>query len=513
MPDNASFEVSPTSLNFGTVTSGATNTLTVTVTNPTNSNVSVSCGSPFTCSPATVPANGSTTVSVVYTASGNTTHSGTLSFSGQPSTVGLSGTSTTSAAEALSSSETSDRTEDGLDNPTVNRFRLHVPTKNTQLIMGKRFAGTTGNSYDGFGLSTEGDIFINAFGSSSDLFLQGTKDVLLQSSEGSTFTLAKGDNVVAGAGSANMMSGGGVLIVAGHGEEPVAANGTDPPDIQGIKDLQASRGTAAAIFTAFDASVAFGSAIRGAYGIWQGGMETARHKKLQTALSGMAAVAGVVGGSFSASGAFPGSVVYGAGGVMLASPAFSGFYSIGGLVLMSTYPFLFGVDAEVYGLNTANLTSLVDTNVSSRKSTTVDSGDHVKIHAGGTTGGTGKIGMQAHEVNVGLPYTGAPTIRTRKVTLGTVNPLNRVALDDNAGAVTLDAAQKMELTVGLWKIEVTPTGITIGKAGNVPSIEVSALNSSIKFNAGYVGIRDIGGGQIQSQNGQLTFSGTRCTIL
>jgi hypothetical protein len=204
-------------------------------------------------------------------------------------------------------------------------------------------------------------------------------------------------------------------------------------------------------------------------------------------------------------------VVYGAGGVMLASPAFSGFYSVSGLVLMSTYPFLCGLDAEVFAFNNANLTGMVAAHVSGKRSASIDSASHVKIGAGPATGGGGKIGIEAQQINVGLPYDGVPTVRTTQVTVGTVNPLNRIEVKDAPGEIEVKAATAVKLVVGTWTVEVKPNGITIGTASGAPAIKIGPQNMTLS--AQLVQVKDALGGQVKLQNGGFVLTGTKGRIL
>lgn len=510
---------SPTSVDFGSVLSGQTETRQINVTWDGTTAVPINVSSPFSVSPSSVPPGGGA-ITVSYAASGARRQAGAIRFRGHGEVrIRLVGTSI-NPIEVVSSHESGDEDQNPATAQTLNRFRLYVPTFDTQLVMGRRFAGLTGNAYNGCGLGTTGDIFVNAHGDESRLWMQAKKDVLLQSSSESVYTLAAKDNVIAGKGSASMMSGGGVLIVAGHGEEPVSANGTDPPDIQGIKDLRKNRGTVATAFAALDGALSFIAAGRALYGIWQD-RENVHNKRMQTALSALGAAANVVGGSLSFAGfepatSLPSTVVYGAGGVMLASPAFSGFYSGSGLVLMSLYPFLAGLDAEVLAINAVSLTGYGTAKVSGRKSALIDSGNHVRVEAGKATGGDGMITMQAKDIWIGQGRAvgGAMvrgSLRTEHIVLGTKSDENTIEIKDRPGTISLGAKRSVRVDVGDWHITVKKDQITIGRKDGVPAVKIGPKN--ITLTGQEVLAKDEANGQVKVKNGELKLIGKAARIL
>lgn len=393
----------------------------------------------------------------------------------------------------------------------VNRLFLDVPNHATKLTMGR---GISGNSYDGFGVSTTGDIFLNAIGADTDdddekrgrFWLQSKQDLIAQSLESNVQFLAKSGWSATAGGTVSLVGGGGVTIAAGFGNDPIKANGSDIPETTTADSINEAVTACAITAAAWDTLIGFGAGVRALYGVGSyvykahdAGRLTEKvvNKKGLVALNILGAVGGFgtvalnIGGL--ASGAIPGISMFALGGFLAGTPAYASVYAAAGLVLSSLYPFVFGLDCEVMGLKSVTLSGYRNATLQSHSRTTVHSDGDVEISADGKGGGGLpflKKGTVPKAINrflkVGKTKEGIVSVRGEKVLLGK----SQVFGDSGEGAkivaiaktLTLQASQttffkikendwafltaqnNVEVRVGSYALMAKTDGIKIGKS-------------------------------------------------
>src|SRR5262249_34738314 len=164
------------------------------------------------------------------------------------------------------------------------------------------------------------------------------------------------NTTITSAGSTYLIGKGGVYVAAGWGDDIVVADGgtSSPPDTNASDTVTSSANNAAIGFRLLDALLALGCFLEGA-----SHLNTNRKRGDYAAQLGVAVLDGVaitgallcsaVGSIGMAAGVIPGVSIFGKGGILMGTPSFGSIYALGGLVLGSLYPFMIGVDAEVYG--------------------------------------------------------------------------------------------------------------------------------------------------------------------
>jgi hypothetical protein len=330
----------PASAAVGNVNLGSSGTLDVVITNSGGSPVTLSASSgTFSYSATTVPANngttdGSATVTITFTPPSVGSHTGTLSLGGQD--CALSGT--------------------GVDvTDSQNRFHLYVPADSTNFVLGAGIENQNSSTYDGFGLTTTGTGYLNA------------------------------DTAIA------IYSKKATYVAAGSGLF-LGATIQNASSIDGVSGVASRAGIG---FGLVDTAIALASGIRGIVNTaigWTGstwvsnafGIVGAANALAATGL-GLASFSAGVNSDISLNTA--GITVYGEGGILMGTPAYCSVYALAGLVLGSLYPFMCGMDSEVYGLRTAALSGLTEATVQSLLKTTVQ--------AAGLTGAGGEVEIKA----------------------------------------------------------------------------------------------------------------------
>ncbi|MFK7985846.1 MAG: hypothetical protein AB8I08_07420, partial [Sandaracinaceae bacterium] len=317
----------------------------------------------------------------------------------------------TTAEEAAVDIDTGNVSGDALGE-TLNRYTVHVPTHNTTMVLGR--GSTSPATLHGFGIRTDEKFYVRA---DKNLVMQSGGDALMQSKDASLFAVAKMDMTAAGAGSANLLSPGGVMISGGFGS-------LSPQDQDGTRDdacsvlmkssldgLSSSATTAGAVLAALDATVAGMSAIYGGIGTVQAAIDV-KKKVSKTTIAGVvsaglgtaAATAGAFCSGFSAGGALPwgGTTIVGSSGVAIGSPGFSGFYSLLGLVNVSLYPAMLGLDPFLFGGNGLTLRALNSVDIHGVREAHMNSMKTARVTAGK------KVSMEALDITIGRDETPIP---------------------------------------------------------------------------------------------------------
>ena len=243
------FEVDRESADYGEVLVGETAQRVVTIRNRCVDAIDVELrapASPFACALAgtqTIDAHGQLPVPVDLspTAAGPADATLKVALGTQLHSVALTGEGRDPFEEAADVSETGDGEATGSEQhsggPTIGDFQrlyLHVPTKNTNVTLGKEYdADPHDPTHAGFSATTDGHVLLRnrvaeqtmTFQSTGQQWYQSTtKDVFLGAGEG-------GFHFIAGGG-AYLSSGKGILIAAGHGdlgEMNEFDSGKDPP--------------------------------------------------------------------------------------------------------------------------------------------------------------------------------------------------------------------------------------------------------------------------------------------
>ena len=498
-----SISTSPPSLAFGAQQINEGESLTVTLTNSGESAVSVAAGTgTFAWSAGTVPAksgetDGALTVTVTFCPTSTGAKSGSLAAGS--ATVGLSGEGVDAAIGQVA--ETDMQQASGSSAATLNRYRIEIPTFNTNFVMGRGSELSGKETRHGFGLRTDKHFFVRT---GANIVMQSLGDTLIQSNPsgdvsddnpGSLYALAKGNAVVAGAVSANLISPGGTLISGGFGSLSLedsdgtrdVANLTDGSD--GVDTLLDNRNLAAAVVSGFDALVAASAAVYGGVGTVRTAIDTAGKPSKGTGIAATVAgitgvLVGAAGSVLSTMGAIPGAspvsgtTIFGASGVVLGSTGFSGFYSLAGLVNVSVYPMTLGVDPLILGMKSIALHAVSSLDAMAGRKAHLHGRTSTRV-----TSGEGVVAMGTVKIDAGTILIGqdADVPVTTEITLdasgGAAPGTNSLQLK-NDGTLSIETLTKVEITVGGHTIKVEPTGISIeDAAGNGMALSASELTA------------------------------------
>lgn len=483
----------PTSLPFGAQQISESETLHVSFTvTGAHGQLTIPAGSgPFSWPAkvvAAVPEGEATsfTLTVTYTPPAPGVHTDQLTVGGV--TISMSGEGVDRASGGFETDL--DPASGGAgSSPTLNRYTVHVPTHNTTMVLGR--GSTSPATLHGFGIRTDEKFYVRA---SKNLVMQSGGDALVQSKDASLFAVAKMDLTAAGAGSANLLSPGGVMISGGFGSlSPQDQDGTRDCESDvlmktSVDGLSSAANTAGTVLAALDATVAGMSAIYGGIGTVQSAIDAAKKPKATTiaaavtaGLGTVAAAAGAFCSGFSAGGLLPwsGTTIVGSSGVAIGSPGFSGFYSLLGLVNVSLYPAILGLDPFLFAGNGLTMRALNSVDIHGVREAHMNSMKSTRVTAGK------KVSMEALEISIGTDANPVPI--TTKVELTTLDPQTLVTVDGTGGSVTMGSSRNTTVESGLSFLEILGPQQQI-RMGSVAGGEIKIKGLDIDLIGGSVNV-------------------------
>lgn len=370
--------VTPAHVDFGVVALGGRAVRTVNIHNFGLEPVTLHVNAPFRVQSPVIGVNTSMPVNVYFdpTASGDFT-------------AALHGSSnSTDTTELLASLSGSSRTT--IPTPAGGqRYRVHVPTEDTDLLLGGNILDDDReDSLQGARLTTGGHVVVDAGGR-----------IVLQSRDQDGIIALGGSAVLAADATTHVSGKGGVLISAGIGDSPVNDIGASDgaPTTSETQDVNDEASEWATTFASFDTAIAGALSLRALYGVgapfYMAATDPTDAARLLTTPVNYAigafntvGVAAALGGTaitgLGASGDFAGVGITAQAGISLAALGFSSFYSVGGLVFGSMYPITVGLDVEQLGLRSATVTGNAAT-LQSINHTTVYSHGRIDIEADG----------------------------------------------------------------------------------------------------------------------------------
>jgi hypothetical protein len=504
------FVLGSDSIDCGLVATGAKNEVEIDVTAPQRGEpwpVAVSPTGAFkVVSPTPIQADGKVhVIRVSFEPTQAVPYTATLTLTGSQLSTRLSGQGRSSPDALPIQLDHDDTDNDGnVDAGEPSRLRIHVPFAETTMVLGR--GSTSPKTYDGFGLRTQKRVFIRA---EQNVLMQSGGDTVLQAFGGSFYALADDGATLAGKEGANIISPAGTLISSGFGHLSLSdidgnrEKPTSDDDDDGIDALIQSRTAAAVGLGISDAFIAAGVA---AYGIRQSYLtikdavdSSSRSKKVAGASAVVAGAAGLVAASLSAASAGGASTlgsttIFGAGGIMLASPTFSSFYSLLGLVNASLYPLTLGLDSTVIGLKSTVIHAGSSLDLYSNRKTHVHSVNRLRLTAGGGFPGfkrPGRINMEAAEILIGKDDSPLPN--TERVLITAPAPSeatkNQIELKKD-GTLAIETWTKVEIKVGATTLTVTPTEIALSCGGSKLTLDsmfpqlLGALGADLKAKGG-----------------------------
>ncbi|HJL19784.1 MAG TPA: hypothetical protein RMH99_29240 [Sandaracinaceae bacterium LLY-WYZ-13_1] len=296
---------------------------------------------------------------------------------------------------------------DGLDEDDVGvnqRLRICVPNVFTQLMMGQSMASRDQdgslNCYAGFGVETDGHIFMYARESKSSIKMQAERDVMLHAGTGGLAMAAKENSLLHSSSNSLVTGDAGVIIAGGTAmslDPCLPATTSDRPEIpdwvertQSVASaLGTVWGTADALLGALDAAITLKEMERG----------TSTFPADVFALVTGSIGVGINGLGLANIDPFGGTVIHGSSGVSAVTPGTEFLFSVLGTSIASATGVgvvapMVGVSAGVdLGLsackgvaslsgNSAEVISNEDMTVASRHAETKISGKFVSIGNG-----------------------------------------------------------------------------------------------------------------------------------
>lgn len=509
--------LSPSSVALGDVLVGTDRSITLTLSGEGRYRLT----SPPSVTPASqtielTQLNGVTLISLKYTASGAArSYTGSVRVERlddgdavvETLTAAITATDVATAEEAAVEIETGDVSGDALG-ATLNRYTVHVPTHNTTMVLGR--GSTRPATLHGFGIRTDEKFYVRA---DKNLVMQSGGDALMQSKNESLFAVAKKDLTAAGAGSANLLSPGGVMISGGFGSlSPQDQDGTRDSEsdvlmVSSLDGLSSAASTAGTVLAALDATVAGMSAIYGAIGTVQAAIDV-KKKVSATTIAGAvtaglgtaAATAGAFCSGFSAGGALPwgGTTIVGSSGVAIGSPGFSGFYSLLGLVNVSLYPAILGLDPFFFAGNGLTMRALNSVDIHGVREAHINSMKTTRVTAGK------KVSMEALEISIGKDATPIP--KTKTVSIKTLDPGTSIDVDGAMKKVKILATQSflMDAGPGAFGIYADATGVVRVGSKAQAQLELNKMDMTLYANA--LQLKTAAGDSIKAGTGSLKFT-------
>jgi hypothetical protein len=206
------------------------------------------------------------------------------------------------------------------------------------------------------------------------------------------------------------------------------------------------------------------------------GVRAATGWKKAFMIGNTAVLAGVslTGAGISAAGGadtIPVTTVIGAAGVVIATPAFLAMYGICGAGLVSAFPTIVGFkDSSMLALHDATISSLFGTASLEGKQLELHARDSIEIGVH-TSGVNGPIEIEGSELHIEArarrkrppppPKQSAPTVPLAPQP--PAPPAQPGHIHVEAGrAINLEAADKITIEVGHYRVEIKPDGIRIG---------------------------------------------------
>lgn len=466
--DRLSF--SPTSLDLGSVAVGSSGVASVMVENLSGSAATLALSGTgaagYSIVPSSVGAGMSALVQVTFSPTAVQSYPASLTEDGEASPAAtLTGAGVLSEAPSVIDTAVQDDDTSDTSAGTVKRFTLDVPDSDGAanyaiLNLGVEYAAGS-IDVDGFGLFSKGKGFITTEGK---LALQSVTDVYLQSLSGDFVAVTSGDSTIAAGGNATLLADGGVTISTAV-DDPTTQENADPkvartwPDPDNASLKEGAGDALTRVCAGFDAIIAASTAFDAFCAMVEktdDGVPSAGNRAWSGVTAAVATAGAVASGlAVAGSGLAPGVTIYGHGGVFIASPFISGFYSVGGIVIGSMFPLVLGIDAELRGLHAATITGGAsatvqagEVNIQGKKASKLGSRG-AKI--GGLQRGDGVVNVVGHEVHV----SAHKTVATKEV--------HSIDLDDQAVCIA----------VGKFRVVVKPDGVSVGQASAVKKADAS----------------------------------------
>lgn len=442
---------SAASVSCGSATVGASKATAFYITNATGSEVSVAVGAgDFTVTPGTVPSTGvATQILVTFTPTADGAREATVTV-GDDLEVALSGTGVAEAEEPLAGDDLTTVTTDGGDEAAdATRYKVYVPSHETQLTMGEGPGSESSTSraftsVDGFGLDTDENFYVHA--RDGRFYARAGGDVFIQA-DGAGGGFAQlhqkhedGAALLSSAGSAYVIGEGGVMINGG-----LDLWWDDEDDFDQKPDTAWIDGWGAA-FVALDIVVGALLAKDAIASYAEDRKSTPPVKQFLEIVGAVGATAAPIVGFSSLVGApLPGTTIFGQAGVSIFSPAFTVVYGLAGLGLVSTFPTLYGViDSTVWAGDDVNVTGATG-------SVNVSAGTAINLHAHSSSGGEVTIEASTAQHQVG----GAVNVLGKTIAIGSALP---DAAKPQTQTIELGAGNELTITVGLAKITMSADG-------------------------------------------------------
>ncbi len=327
---------------------------------------------------------------------------------------------------------------------TAQRLRIHVPNVKTTLSLGAtapggavREADTGAPNFAGFGVDTEGHVFVNARGGKEDskMSLQANGQVLVQSDEDSLYLISAAPSVIATPMVVNVAGGGGVNIAAGWGtsvSNPSCDGGagpTSPGAVAGLPDhLSMISNVWAGVDSTFAALAIAGSTIQAKFANpadkWTAGL---------WGFGNVSAAACIGNNALGFAGMNPadgGVTIHGTAGWLVGTPLFGSLYAGAGLTIASTFPAMMAlVDGSIMAGRAVGLAAGKDITLTARNMVSILGGKKVEIASRGTDG---------------------TAIKGQKIVVGSkAGPGQQMATDEvavNGKTVAIAAKRKLTIT-------------------------------------------------------------------
>lgn len=290
---------------------------------------------------------------------------------------------------------------DQLPPSTAQRLRIHVPNVRTTLSMGAKAPGgalrevdTGAPNFAGFGVDTEGHVFVNARGGKEDskMSLQANGQILVQSDEDSLYLVSAAPSVIATPTVVNVAGGGGINIAAGWGtsvSNPKCDGGdgpTSPAAVAGLPEhLSMISNVWAGVDSTFAALAIASTAIQKKFAnpasAWTKGLREFGNLSATACIANNAlGVAGApVGGG--------GVTIHGTAGWLVGTPLFGSLYAGAGLTIASAFPAMMALfDGSIMAGRGIGLAAGKEITLTARKMVSVLGGEKVEVASRGRRG-------------------------------------------------------------------------------------------------------------------------------
>jgi hypothetical protein len=351
------------------------------------------------------------------------------------------------------------------------RLRIFVPNVNTALSMGAKAPGgdvrdldSGATNYDGFGVHTEGHIWMEA---RETMTYQSTSSGVVQA-QGSLSVGGK-EGLVAGSRKGVVIAGGGGVTILGGAPKSWPDNpqndGSDPQEPKWVAPINEASAWVTAVASATDAALGAIAGVKGAFGVksgfkdnkllgllnvaqWGGGIAGT----LASGIGATAAVASLAGWKSSkldtAGDMAAGTLIYGHSGLIAASRLTIGIHSLAGNTMFSVA----GNSITAAGGN--DFISLLGTSMKSLKGD-VEIGANKKATV---------VGYKEAEL---AARTGGLSLKGKRIAVGSRSGSGQQAATESAGmfakAVVALASKNL---LSLEGVKVNMKGATVGISGD-----------------------------------------------